>query len=101
MKAVLKWWVVVGLATTLVAQTAPTKARSRRTTSSAKPAITAADVQALRDALAAQQQIEQLRQQLQQSSQAWQQSQQQAQQQLQQAQAAATEAQQKAAAVEV
>ena len=102
MKAVLKWWVVVGLVTTLVAQTAPTKARSRRTTSSAKPAITAADVQALRDALAAQQQqIEQLRQQLQQSSQAWQQSQQQAQQQLQQAQAAATEAQQKAAAVEV
>src|SRR5207245_8790753 len=63
-----------------------------------KPAITAADVQALRDALAAQQQqIEQLRQQLQQSSQAWQQSQQQAQQQLQQVQAAATEAQQKAA----
>src|SRR5256714_14473402 len=98
MKAVLKWWVVVGLVTTLVAQTAPTKARSRRTTSSAKPAITAADVQALRDALAAQQQqIEQLRQQLQQSSQAWQQSQQQAQQQLQQVQAAATEAQQKAA----
>src|SRR5947209_15299390 len=102
MKAVLKWWVVVGLVTTLVAQTAPTKARSRRTSRSAKPAITAADVQALRDALAAQQQqIEQLRQQLQQSSQAWQQSQQQAQQQLQQAQAAATEAQQKAAAVEV
>src|SRR5207237_2477763 len=101
MKAVLKWWVVVGLVTTLVAQTAPTKARSRRTTSSAKPAISAADIQSLRDALAAQQQqIEQLRQQLQQSSQAWQQSQQQSQQQLQQAQAAATEAEQKAASVE-
>ncbi len=99
MKSVLKWCGVLGLATTLVAQTAPTKAKSRKTAASA--AITAADVQALRDALAAQQQqIEQLRQQLQQNTQAWQQSQQQAQQQLQQAQAAASEAQQKAASVE-
>ncbi len=102
MKSVLKWCVVLGLATTttLVAQMAPTRAKSRKTTSSSA-AITAADVQALRDALAAQQQqIEQLRQQLQQNTQAWQQSQQQAQQQLQQAQAAASEAQQKAASVE-
>jgi hypothetical protein len=54
MKSVLKWCGVLGLATTLVAQTAPTKAKSRKTAASA--AITAADVQALRDALAAQQQ---------------------------------------------
>ena len=63
----------------------------------AEPAVTAADVQSLKDAIAAQQQqIQQLTQQLQQNQQAWQQ----AQQQLQQTQSAATEAQQKAASVQ-
>src|SRR5438270_2272405 len=63
----------------------------------AQPAVTAADVQSLKDALAAQQQqIQQLTQQLQQNQQTWQQ----AQQQLQQTQAAATEAQQKTASIQ-
>ena len=63
----------------------------------AQPAVTAADVQSLKDAIAAQQQqIQQLTQQLQQNQQAWQQ----AQQQTQQAQAAAADAQQKAASVQ-
>jgi Putative porin len=63
----------------------------------AQPAVTAADVQALKDALAAQQQqIQQLTQQLQQNQQAWQQ----AQQQLQATQSSAAEAQQKATAVQ-
>ena len=59
--------------------------------------MTAADVQSLKDAIAAQQQqIQQLTQQLQQNQQAWQQSQ----QQVQQAQSAAADAQQKAVAVQ-
>ncbi len=63
----------------------------------AQPVVTAADVQSLKDAIAAQQQqIQQLTQQLQQNQQAWQQ----AQQQLQQAQSAAADAQQKAASVQ-
>jgi hypothetical protein len=63
----------------------------------AEPAVTAADVQSLKDAIAAQQQqIQQLTQQLQQNQQAWQQSQ----QQLQQTQSTAADAQQKAAAVQ-
>ena len=63
----------------------------------AEPAVTAADVQSLKDAIAAQQQqIQQLTQQLQQNQQAWQQSQ----QQVQQAQSAAADAQQKAVAVQ-
>ena len=96
MKSVLRWCVVPLLATTLVAQTAP-RPRSRKAAAPAQPAVTAQDVQSLRDALAAQQQqIEQLKQQLQQRDQSWQQTQ----QQLQQAQNAATEAQQKAASVE-
>src|SRR6267378_383441 len=77
------------------------KKKHRVAAKSANPAVTAADVQALKDALAAQQQqIQQLTQQLQQNSQAWQQAQQQSQQQLQQAQSAASEAQQKAAAAQ-
>ncbi len=93
MKSVLRWCVVPLLATTLLAQTAP-KHRSRKP---AEPAVTAQDVQALRDAIAAQQQqIEQLRQELQQKDAAWQQSQ----QQLQQTQSTASEAQQKAAAAQ-
>src|SRR5213594_1176062 len=102
MKSVLRWCVVPLLATTLVAQTAakpkPKKPVARRA------AVTAADVQALKDALAAQQQqIEQLRQAMQSRDAALQQAQQQAQQaqqQLQQAQAAASEAQQKASSAE-
>jgi len=84
------------LATTLVAQTA-TKKPVRKAAAAAQPAVTAQDVQALRDALASQQrQIQQLQQSLQQTNQNLQQSQ----QQLQQAQSAATDAQQKAASVE-
>jgi hypothetical protein len=96
MKSVLRWCVVPLLATTLVAQTAP-RPKSRKAAPPAQPAVTAEDVQSLRDALAAQQQqIEQLKQQLQQRDQSWQQTQ----QQLQQAQSAASEAQQKAASME-
>ena len=95
MKSVLRWCVVPLLAGTLLAQTA-TKPKMRKT-KPAEPAVTAQDVQSLRDAIAAQQrQIEQLRQEVQQKDQAWQQ----AQQQLQQTQSAATEAQEKAAAAE-
>ncbi len=91
MKCALRWCVVLLLATPLMAQTAKPKRRT------AEPAASAAEVQALRDAVAAQQQqIEQLRQEMQSREAAWQQSQ----QQLQQAQTAATEAQQKAASVE-
>ena len=96
MKSVLRWCVVPLLATTLMAQTA-----AKPSTAKKSSAVTAQDVQALRDALAAQQQqIEQLRQQLQQRDQAWQQSLQQSQQQVQQAQTAATDAEQKAASVQ-
>ncbi len=64
---------------------------------SSQPAVTAADVQSLKDAIAAQQQqIQALTQQLQQNQQAWQQSQ----QQVQQAQSAAADAQQKAASMQ-
>ena len=63
----------------------------------AQPAVTAADVQALKDAIASQQrQIQQLTQQLQQNQQSWQQ----AQQQAQQAQSTASEAEQKVASVQ-
>ena len=95
MKSVLRWCVVPLLAGTLLAQTAA-KPKTRKA-KPAEPAVTAQDVQSLRDAIAAQQQqIEQLRQEVQQKDQAWQQ----AQQQLQQTQSAAAEAQQKAAAAE-
>ena len=100
MKSVFRWCVVPVLAaSSLLAQTSVTaapKKRARRATA----AVTAQDVQSLRDAIAAQQQqIEQLRQELQQRDQAQQQTQQQAQQaqqQLQQTQTAAADAQQKA-----
>ncbi|HEY6769627.1 MAG TPA: putative porin [Candidatus Sulfotelmatobacter sp.] len=84
------------------AQTSPTATkpapkRKRAVTTKAEPAVTAADVQALKDAIAAQQQqIQQLTQQLQQNRQSWQQSQ----QQVQQAQATAADAQQKAASIQ-
>jgi len=92
-----KWFVVPLLATALFAQTA-TKPKARKTPAKpAEPAVTAADVQALKDALAAQQQqIQQLQQSLAQRDQAVQA----AQQQAQQAQTTAADAQQKASAVE-
>jgi len=97
MKAVFKLGVVLLLASSLVAQT-KTAAKKK----ASKPVN--ADVQELKDALAAQQgQIQVLQQQLQQTNQQLQQTSQQfqtTQQQLQQAQQAATDAQQKAAAVE-
>jgi len=82
-------------------QAAPKPAARKKTAASTavapQPAVTAADVQSLKDAIAAQQrQIQQLTQQLQQNQQAWQQ----AQQQAQQAQSAASDAQQKAASVQ-
>lgn len=97
MKAVLKLGVVLLLASSLLAQT--------KTAAKKKPSKPVnADVQALKDAVAAQQQqIQALQQQLQQTNQQLQQTSQQfqtTQQQLQQAQQAATDAQQKAAAVE-
>ena len=71
---------------------------------SAQPAISAADVQALKEAIASQQQqIQQLSQQVQQNQQAWQQAQQQlqqAQQQLQLTQSAASDVQQKVSSVQ-
>ncbi len=80
-----------------LAQTAARPARK----GAARPApASAADVQELRQALAAQQQqIQQLVQQLQQQQAAFQQAQEQSQQQLQQAQAAAADAQAKASAL--
>ncbi len=96
MKSVLRWCVVPLLAGTLVAQTAP-KPKAKRAAKPVQPAVTLQDIQALKDALAAQQQqIEQLKQEVQQKDQAWQQ----AQQQLQQAQTTASDAQNKAAAAE-
>ena len=95
MKSVLTWCVVSLVAMSLVAQTAPKKKKAPA--KPAQPAVTAADVQSLRDALAAQQQqLEALTQKLDQTNQSLTQSQ----QQLQQAQSAAAEAQQKYATVE-
>ena len=92
MKSLLRWCVVPLLATALLGQTAtPTKAKKKPTARSG--AVTAEDVQALKDALAAQQrQIQQLRDEMRQRDAALQQ----AQQQMQQAQDAASAAQAKA-----
>src|SRR5215813_109846 len=101
MKFALRWCVVPLIASTLVAQTAA-KPKSKKPV--ARTTVTAADVQALKDALAAQQQqIEQLRREMQSRDaalQAAQQQAQQAQQQLQQTQTAAADAQAKASSVE-
>jgi len=86
-------WVLVVTAATSLAQTQTTTTGTAKKRTTRAAAVTAKDVQELKDALAAQQQqIEQLRQQLTQRDQAWQQ----AQQQLQQAQSAAAAAQAKA-----
>lgn len=102
MKSVLRWWVVLLLATSLMGQTAA-KPKSKKA-SVRSHAVTSEDIRSLKDALAAQQQqIEQLRQDMQNREAALQQAQQQAQraqQQLQQAQAAAADAQQKAASAQ-
>ena len=82
MKFALRWCVVPLIASTLVAQTAA-KPKSNRPV--ARTTVTAADVQALKDALAAQQQqIEQLRREMQSRDAALQAAQQQAQQAQQQ-----------------
>jgi hypothetical protein len=96
MKALLAWTIVPLLAVTALAQTA--KPRSKKSPAKAvEPQVTAADVQALRDALAAQQQeIQQLQQSLEQHDQAVQA----AQQTAQQAQTAGSDAQQKVAAAQ-
>jgi len=96
MKALLAWTIVPLLAVTALAQTA--KPRSKKSPAkAAEPQVTAADVQALRDALAAQQQqIQQLQQSLEQRDKAAQA----AQQIAQQAQSAASDAQQKVAATQ-
>jgi len=99
MKAGFTFSILVLLVASLMAQTA---APAKKTTRKAAPA--ASDMQALKDAVAAQQQqIQALQQQLQQTNQQLQQATQQfqqTQQQLQQAQQVAADAQQKAAAVE-
>jgi flagellar motor protein MotB len=99
MKAVTRFTMILLLASLALAQTkAPAKKAGNKT------AATAADVQALKDAVAVQQQqLQALQQQLQQTNQQLQQTTsqfQQTQQQLQQAQQAAADAQQKAASVE-
>src|SRR5437870_3165167 len=100
MKAVLKVGGILLLASSLLAQTtAPAKKTARK-----PAAASASDVQALKDAVAAQQQqIQALQQQLQQTNQQLQQSSQQyqdTQQQLQKAQQAATDAQMTAAGLQ-
>jgi hypothetical protein len=91
MKCVLRWWVVLLLATTALAQTATTSTPKKKATRAST--VSAKEVQDLKDALAAQQQqIDQLRQQMAQRDAALQQ----AQQQMQEAQQAATAAQAKA-----
>jgi hypothetical protein len=91
MKCVLRWCVVLLLAASSLAQTAP--AKKKTTTKAATGTVSAADVQALKDALAAQQQqIHELKAEMQRRDAALQQ----AQQQMQDAQAAAASAQAKA-----
>lgn len=97
MKAVIRLAVILLLASSVLAQTPATSKKRPGTPANA-------DLQALKDAVAAQQQqIQTLQQQLQQTNQQLQQTSQQfqqTQQQLQQAQQAAADAQQKAASVE-
>ena len=95
MKSLLRWTVVPFLGVAVFAQTGPPHKAKKVPPRAAEPGVTAADVQALKDALAAQQQqIQQLQQALLQRDQTVQT----AQQQAQQAQATASEAEQKAAA---
>ncbi|HMK22566.1 MAG TPA: putative porin, partial [Terriglobales bacterium] len=92
-KSILRWMLVPALGATLFAQTAKPRAK-KAPAKPAQPAVTAADVQALKDALAAQQlQIQQLQQSFAQRDQAVQA----AQQAAQDAQAAAHAAQERIA----
>ncbi|MGO9124001.1 MAG: hypothetical protein ACLP6G_03855 [Terriglobales bacterium] len=92
MKCVLRWCVVLLLAASSLAQAAPAKKKTTTKTAATGP-VSAADVQALKDALAAQQQqIHELKSEMQRRDAALQQ----AQQQMQDAQAAAAAAQAKA-----
>jgi Putative porin len=99
MKIFLSWVVAASLTASLAAQTSRKPKPQPK-----KAAVTADDIKALRDALAAQsnllanqqQQIQELKQELERRDQAWQQ----VQQQFQQTQATAADAQSKAAAVE-
>ena len=96
MNTVIRWGVVLVLAGSLAAQTAPTKKR-RKIAKPVEPPVTQQDVQSLKDSVAIQQQqIETLKQELQKRDQAWQDTQ----QKLQAAQAEADEAKTKAAALE-
>jgi len=91
MKPVLRWCVVVFFAVSSLAQTSTTTTAKKKSTTAA--AVTARDVQELKDALAAQQQqIQQLKEEMRRRDAALQR----AQEQMQQAQAAASEAQAKA-----
>jgi hypothetical protein len=96
--------IILGLIASSFGQTQAAPTKKKKTTIKRAAPVTAAEVQALRDAVAAQgQQIQQLIQQMQTRDSALQQAQQQAQQaqqQLQTTQAAATDAQQKAAAAQ-
>jgi len=96
MRFSVKWYLGLLLATSLFAQTAA-KPKTRRKSKPAEPAITAADLQALKEAVAAQQQqIQQLQQALNDRDHAVQA----AQQQAWQAQTVAADAQQRAAALQ-
>ncbi|HVO59813.1 MAG TPA: putative porin, partial [Terriglobales bacterium] len=94
-------FLVVAVSMSSWAQTAAPKITTTKKRTVKPATATAADIEQLKQALAAQQQqIQQLVQQMQQRETAFQQAQQQSQQQLQQAQAAAAEAQSKASALE-
>ena len=105
MKFLVRWCLIPLAACTLLAQdSAPSKPTPKKKTVAAKSVVTPQDVQALREALAAQQrQIQELRDEMRSRESALTQAQSQAQQaqaQLQAAQSAASDAQQKAAAAE-
>ena len=96
MNTLIRWGVVLVLAGSMAAQTAPTKKR-RKIVKPVEPPVTQQDVQSLKDSVAIQQQqIETLKQELQKRDLAWQDTQ----AKLQAAQAEADEAKAKAAALE-
>lgn len=97
MKTIFAFTLVPLTAALLIAQTATPHPKTKKTAKPPEPAVTAADVQALKDALAAQQQqIQQLQQSLAQRDQAVQQ----AQQEAHEAQTTASEARQSVAAAQ-
>lgn len=95
MKSVLRWWVILCLVGTSLAQTATTATKKKKAVRDTM--TTAKEVQELKDAVAAQQQqIQQLRDEMQQRDTALQQAQQQVQEAQQAAQAAQAKAEQAA-----